>query len=40
MIGSGNNQKSMAYVENIAAFLYFFTKLIAGRHIFNYVDKP
>lgn len=40
MIGSGNNQKSMAYVENVAAFLYFVTKLKAGRHIFNYVDKP
>ncbi|HGJ5857127.1 NAD-dependent epimerase/dehydratase family protein [Arsenophonus nasoniae] len=40
MIGSGNNQKSMAYVENVAAFLYFVTQLKAGRHIFNYVDKP
>lgn len=40
MIGSGSNQKSMAYVENVAAFLYFVTKLTAGRHIFNYVDKP
>lgn len=40
MIGSGNNRKSMAYVENVAAFLYFVTKLKAGRHVFNYVDKP
>ncbi|WP_420919573.1 NAD-dependent epimerase/dehydratase family protein [Xenorhabdus bovienii] len=40
MIGSGNNKKSMAYVENVAAFLKFATTFESGRHIFNYVDKP
>ncbi|AOM41733.1 NAD-dependent epimerase/dehydratase family protein [Xenorhabdus hominickii] len=40
MIGSGNNKKSMAYVENVAAFLKFATTFNPGRHIFNYVDKP
>ncbi|WP_367299465.1 NAD-dependent epimerase/dehydratase family protein [Hafnia alvei] len=40
MIGDGNNQKSMAYVENIAAFLKFATTFGSGRHVFNYIDKP
>ncbi|SPW30946.1 Cholesterol dehydrogenase [Edwardsiella tarda] len=40
MIGPGLNQKSMAYVENMAAFLKFATTMGAGRHIFNYIDKP
>lgn len=40
MIGSGNNKKSMAYVENITAFLSYSTSLSKGLHIFNYVDKP
>ncbi|MDX7992002.1 NAD-dependent epimerase/dehydratase family protein [Xenorhabdus littoralis] len=40
MIGSGNNKKSMAYVENVAAFLKFATTFSSGRHVFNYVDKP
>ncbi|HCR59585.1 MAG TPA: UDP-N-acetylglucosamine 4-epimerase, partial [Raoultella sp.] len=40
MIGAGNNQKSMAYVENIAAFLNFATTFESGRHVFNYIDKP
>ncbi|WP_438335316.1 NAD-dependent epimerase/dehydratase family protein [Edwardsiella tarda] len=40
MIGPGLNQKSMAYVENIASFLKFATTMGAGRHIFNYIDKP
>ncbi|KHS47061.1 NAD(P)-dependent oxidoreductase [Hafnia paralvei] len=40
MIGAGNNQKSMAYVENIAAFLNFATTFEPGRHVFNYIDKP
>ncbi len=33
MVGSGNNKKSMAYVENIAAFLKFATKIESGHHI-------
>lgn len=40
MIGAGNNQKSMAYVENIAAFLNLATTFESGRHVFNYIDKP
>ncbi|SFU96522.1 NAD-dependent epimerase/dehydratase family protein [Xenorhabdus koppenhoeferi] len=40
MIGSGNNKKSMAYVENVAAFLKFSTSFKSGHHVFNYVDKP
>ncbi|VXD08775.1 N-acetyl-alpha-D-glucosaminyl-diphospho-ditrans,octacis-undecaprenol 4-epimerase [Enterobacterales bacterium 8AC] len=40
MIGSGNNQKSMAYVDNVAAFLKHTMLLPIGRHVFNYVDKP
>ncbi|WP_420299379.1 NAD-dependent epimerase/dehydratase family protein [Edwardsiella tarda] len=40
MIGPGLNQKSMAYVENMASFLKFATTMGTGRHIFNYIDKP
>ncbi|ENA1772973.1 NAD-dependent epimerase/dehydratase family protein [Yersinia ruckeri] len=40
MIGSGNNKKSMAYVENIAAFLECAINLTVGHHIYNYIDKP
>ncbi|GLY61597.1 N-acetyl-alpha-D-glucosaminyl-diphospho-ditrans, octacis-undecaprenol 4-epimerase [Pectobacterium carotovorum subsp. carotovorum] len=41
MIGSGDNKKSMAYVENIAAFIHYVTKnLSVGKYVFNYVDKP
>lgn len=40
MVGSGTNQKSMAYVENVAAFLEYATKLPIGYHVVNYVDKP
>lgn len=40
MVGSGKNQKSMAYVENLAAFLEFVLQFGAGEHIYNYVDKP
>lgn len=40
MFGSGKNKKSMAYVENIAAFLEFSLEFKSGIHIFNYVDKP
>lgn len=40
MIGSGNNEKSMAYVENIAEFLAGSVKFSAGYHLINYVDKP
>lgn len=40
MIGSGENEKSMAYVENIAAFLVHTLSFPAGYHLINYVDKP
>ncbi|WP_289994203.1 NAD-dependent epimerase/dehydratase family protein [Photorhabdus laumondii] len=40
MIGAGNNKKSMAYVDNVAAFLQYATSFSSGRHVFNYVDKP
>lgn len=40
MIGNGLNIKSMAYVENVAAFLEFSLSFGPGLHIYNYVDKP
>lgn len=40
MVGSGKNRKSMAYVENVAAFIQHSLDFKAGLHIFNYVDKP
>jgi nucleoside-diphosphate-sugar epimerase len=40
MIGSGKNIKSMAYVENVAAFLEFSLENSPGEHLFNYIDKP
>lgn len=41
LIGKGNNQKSMSYIGNIAAFLrYLTTDVQPGVEIFNYVDKP
>ena len=40
MVGSGQNRKSMAYVENIAAFLEFSLSFDPGYYVYNYVDKP
>lgn len=40
MIGSGNNFKSMAYVENVAAFIEHSINFVPGSHVYNYVDKP
>ncbi|MCF8030497.1 MAG: NAD-dependent epimerase/dehydratase family protein [Desulfohalobiaceae bacterium] len=40
MVGSGENRKSMAYVENIAAFLELALGFSSGIHVYNYVDKP
>jgi len=40
MFGSGKNIKSMAYVENVAAFLEFCTTLDKGKYLYNYIDKP
>ena len=40
MFGDGKNKKSMAYVENVAAFLEYSLSFAPGVHIHNYVDKP
>ena len=40
MVGDGQNVKSMAYVENIAAFLEYSIDFGPGIHLYNYVDKP
>ena len=40
MIGDGKNRKSMAYVENVAAFLEYAMTFSPGVHIYNYIDKP
>lgn len=40
MIGSGHNRKSIAYVENVAAFLEFCKDMKPGAHLYNYTDKP
>ncbi len=40
MFGGGTNRKSMAYVENVAAFLVYSLGFEPGVHIYNYVDKP
>ena len=40
MIGKGENKKSIAYVENIAAFIYFAMNIDSQFTIVNYVDKP
>lgn len=39
-IGSGNNKKSLAYVENLASFLAYSLRFENGIMIHNYVDKP
>jgi len=40
MIGNGENRKSMAYVENVAAFIEYSINFNPGVHIFNFIDKP
>lgn len=40
MFGNGKNRKSMAYVENVAAFLEYSLSFMPGLHIYNYIDKP
>jgi nucleoside-diphosphate-sugar epimerase len=40
MVGDGLNRKSMAYVENVAAFLEYSLRFKPGVHIYNYIDKP
>lgn len=40
MIGHGGNRKSMAYVENVAAFIEYAIDFKPGVHIYNFIDKP
>lgn len=40
IVGNGLNRKSMAYVENVAAFLEYSISFKPGIHIYNYIDKP
>jgi len=40
MIGKGTNVKSMAYVENVVAFIEYSLNNGSGEHLFNYIDKP
>lgn len=40
MVGSGHNIKSVAYVENVAAFLEHVLSRPPGFDVYNYVDKP
>ncbi len=40
MVGSGENRKSIAYVENVAAFLEYSMSFKPGVHIYNFADKP
>jgi nucleoside-diphosphate-sugar epimerase len=40
MVGRGTNFKSMAYVENIAAFIEYNINNPPGERLFNYIDKP
>lgn len=40
MVGNGKNVKSMAYVENVAAFIEFSINNKSGEHVYNYIDKP
>lgn len=41
MVGKGENQKSMAYVGNIVAFLkYLIENKVQGYNVYNYIDKP
>lgn len=40
MVGRGDNIKSMAYVENLAAFLEYSMEFKPGVHTYNFVDEP
>lgn len=40
MVGHGENRKSMAYVENLAAFIEYAIGFKPGLHIYNFIDKP
>lgn len=40
MVGDGTNKKSMAYVDNVAAFIDHCSNRLKGYQVYNYVDKP
>lgn len=40
MVGNGKNRKSLAYVENVAAFIQHCLSFKPGIHVYNFVDKP
>lgn len=40
MVGNGETIKSIAYVENVAAFLEHVLQFLQGCHVYNYTDKP
>jgi nucleoside-diphosphate-sugar epimerase len=40
MVGKGENRKSMAYVENITAFIEYSLSFKPGVHVYNFIDKP
>jgi nucleoside-diphosphate-sugar epimerase len=40
MVGKGTNVKSMAYVENVVAFIKNNLNNPPGEYLFNYIDKP
>ena len=40
MVGDGENRKSMAYVENVAAFIEYCLDFQPGVHVYNFIDKP
>jgi nucleoside-diphosphate-sugar epimerase len=40
MVGHGENRKSMAYVENLAAFIEYSISFKPGVYTYNFIDKP
>lgn len=40
MVGRGENRKSLAYIDNLVAFLRHMAQAEPGVHLFNYVDTP
>jgi nucleoside-diphosphate-sugar epimerase len=40
MIGDGANRKSMAYVENVCAFIEYCIGFKTGVYTYNFIDKP
>jgi nucleoside-diphosphate-sugar epimerase len=40
MVGNGENRKSLAYVQNVAAFIKYCLNFKPGVYTYNYADKP